>query len=227
MTFKILGQFVNPLTAHDNYSLLIRANLLQHFQIRFSKNKKFFFNFFFFFFTSWKIRFMLKHFQKKMTLIAQIFLKLRTPKILIRPFYKKHGNRPETLLKSERQHLYHIYWPMWMKFRLKKSLWVICKILGLFVIPLNGPGKYCLLKRGNLLQRIQMQLSQEKNFFAIFFAVSNIRFNFEDFQKKDDRHRWSIFELTELRKTWLDKCLKSAVSEDPWTSNMGNGPKNC
>ena len=30
-----------------------------------------------------------------------------------------------------------------------------------------------------------------------------------------------------LPKTWLDQCLKSPVSEDPWESNMLNGPKNC
>ena len=29
----------------------------------------------------------------------------------------------------------------------------------------------------------------------------------------------------ELRKTWLDKCLKSHVSEDPLTDNILNGPK--
>ena len=29
------------------------------------------------------------------------------------------------------------------------------------------------------------------------------------------------------RKTWLDKCLKGFVLEDPSTSNMGNGPKHC
>ena len=29
-----------------------------------------------------------------------------------------------------------------------------------------------------------------------------------------------------LRKTWLDKCLKTLVSEDPLTSKMENGPKN-
>ena len=28
-----------------------------------------------------------------------------------------------------------------------------------------------------------------------------------------------------LRETWLDKGLKSPISEDPLTSNMGNGPK--
>ena len=26
------------------------------------------------------------------------------------------------------------------------------------------------------------------------------------------------------RKTWLDNCLKSPVSEEPLTSNMINGP---
>ena len=28
-----------------------------------------------------------------------------------------------------------------------------------------------------------------------------------------------------LQKTWLDKCIKSPVSEDPSTSNMVNGLK--
>ena len=28
-----------------------------------------------------------------------------------------------------------------------------------------------------------------------------------------------------LRKTWLDKCLKRRVSEDPWTENMENWSK--
>ena len=30
-----------------------------------------------------------------------------------------------------------------------------------------------------------------------------------------------------LKKPWLDKCLKSPVSEDPSKSNMVNGPKYC
>ena len=30
-----------------------------------------------------------------------------------------------------------------------------------------------------------------------------------------------------LRKTWLDNCLESPVSEDPSTGNRVNGPKNC
>ena len=30
-----------------------------------------------------------------------------------------------------------------------------------------------------------------------------------------------------FRKRWLDKCVKSPVSEDPSTSNMVNEPKHC
>ena len=30
-----------------------------------------------------------------------------------------------------------------------------------------------------------------------------------------------------LRKTWLDKCLKSPASEDPLTSDMANASKHC
>ena len=29
------------------------------------------------------------------------------------PFDKEHGKRAETLLKSEQEHVYHIYWSLW------------------------------------------------------------------------------------------------------------------
>ena len=35
------------------------------------------------------------------------------------------------------------------------------------------------------------------------------------------------FRKYRLRKTWLDKSLKSCVSEDPLTENMANGSKHC
>ena len=41
-------------------------------------------------------------------------------------------------------------------------------------------------------------------------------------------HIIDFFFLTyRLQKTWLDKRLKSPVSEDPATSNMINEPKHC
>ena len=53
-----------------------------------------------------------------MTLIADLFPKLRNPKNVVRdmskkssfkvPFDRKHGKRVQTLLPSEPQHRYHI-----------------------------------------------------------------------------------------------------------------------
>ena len=36
-----------------------------------------------------------------------------------------------------------------------------------------------------------------------------------------------VFPTLRTPKTWLDKCLKSTVSEDPSTSNMVKVPKHC
>ena len=83
-------------------------------------------------------------------------------------FNKWHGIRAEKLLKSERQHLYHIYWSLWRKFSWKKSLIVICKILGLFVNPLIADDKYSLLNRNNLLQHIQIDLSEKWKILSQF-----------------------------------------------------------
>ena len=54
-----------------------------------------------------------------MTLIAEVFPKLRTPKNMVRSiskkfrfkgsFGKQHGKLAQTLLNFERHHIYHIY----------------------------------------------------------------------------------------------------------------------
>ena len=66
------------------------------------------------------------------------------------PSTSKHGKQAETLLKSQRQHFYHSSWSLWLIFSWKKSILVICKILGLFVNPLTADDKYSLLNWGNL-----------------------------------------------------------------------------
>ena len=127
------------------------------FRCNYLRNKKYFLNFFLHF--SY-LDSNLKFFKKEMSLRADAFLKLRTPNNVIIQmsemsrfrglFDKLHGNRAETLLKSERHHLYHIYWPLRTQFTLKKSLWVIYKFLGLFANPSTANNKYSLLKRDNL-----------------------------------------------------------------------------
>ena len=79
------------------------------------KNKKLFLNFFLHF-RNWHE--ILNICEKKMTLIADLFAKLRTPKNVDRylskkscfkgPFDRQHGKRVQTLLRSGSQHRYHI-----------------------------------------------------------------------------------------------------------------------
>ena len=150
-------------------------------------------------------------FKKKMTLIAEVFPKLRSPKNKVRSmsiksrfkgsFKKQHGKCAQTLLKFAWQNLYHIYWSLWRQLTFKKFLLVICKISRLFPNTLSADGKYSLLNRDNLTQPIQMQLSQKQKSFSQFFcAFLKPTLNFEHFQKKDDSHSWCISKITESEK---------------------------
>ena len=133
-----------------------------------------------------------------MTLIADLFPKLRTPKNMVTSmskksrfkgsFGKEHGKRAQTLLKFAWQNLYHIYWSLWRQLTFKKFLLVICKISRLFPNTLSADGKYSLFNRDNLMQPIQMQVSRKQKTFSQFFSAflkSNL--NFEHFLKK----RWT------------------------------------
>ena len=146
-----------------------------------------------------------------MTLIADVFPKLRTQKNLVRSmpkksrfkgsFRKQHGKRVQTLLKCQWELLYHIYWTLLRKLSDKKSLLVTWKFSRLFPKRLSADGKYCLLNRDNLTQPIQMQLSPKQKTFSEFFsAFLESSLNFEHFQKKDDSHSWGISEIMDPGK---------------------------
>ena len=79
--WKSLRLFVNTLTDGDNYCLLYRDNLTQTIQILLSQKQQTFSQFF-----SAFLKFILnfEHFQKKMTVIADVFPKLPSPKKVIR-----------------------------------------------------------------------------------------------------------------------------------------------
>ena len=110
----------NTSSADGSYSLLNTDNLTQPIQMRVSERQRTFSRFFLAFLKS-SLNF--EHFEKKMSLIADVFPKLRTPKNVVRSmfkksrfggsFEKKHGKRDQTLLKFQRQHLYHIHWSLW------------------------------------------------------------------------------------------------------------------
>ena len=111
-------------------------------------------------------------------------------------FEKQHGKGAQTLLKFERQHLYHIYWSMWTQLIYKRSLLVIWKIFGLFSNTLSADGKYSLLHTDNLTQLIQMNVyRREKSFSEIFRTFLKSSLNLEHFQKEDDPHSQCISEI--------------------------------
>ena len=68
---------------------------------------------------------------------------------------------------------------------MKKSLLVICEILGLFVNTLSADDKYCLVNRDNLLQHIQTLLSQKQKTVSRFFChFGNLDLILKIFKKK-------------------------------------------
>ena len=75
--WNILRLFVNTLTDDDKYCPLYRENLTQPIQILLSQKQKTFSAFFYAFLKS-TLNF--KYFQKKVTLIADVFPKLPSPK---------------------------------------------------------------------------------------------------------------------------------------------------
>ena len=96
--------------------LFLTENIWRNqFGSKYLKNGKLFHNFFLHFRNLHEI---LNIFKKKMTFIADLFPKLRTPKDVVRYLSKKsrfkglfdrqHGKRVQTLLRSEPQHRCHI-----------------------------------------------------------------------------------------------------------------------
>ena len=98
---------------------------------------------------------------------------------------------------------------------LKKSLLLICQILGLFASILAANDKYPVLNSYKLMTPIKMQLyEQQKDFSNFFSPFLNSSENFEHLKKKMTLIDL-VFSKLRTPKTWLDKCLRSPVSEDP------------
>ena len=78
---------------------------------------------------------------------------------------------------------------------------VLCKFLRLLVKTLTDDEKFSLLYRENLMQPIQILLSEKPKIFSQFFsAFLKSTLNFEHFQKKDDPHRRCISQITVSEK---------------------------
>ena len=125
-------------------------------------------------------------------------------------FEKEPGKRAQTLLKSERQHFYRIYWSLWKQLSWKKSLLGIFKILRLFVNSLTKCDKYSLLNRDTNVTNSNANISKAKNCFQFFFRFLKPTLHFEYFQKKMTV-LGDVFPMLLIPKNKLDQCLISPI----------------
>ena len=121
---EILGLFVNPLTAEYQYSRRNMMNFQQQLQTQVSQKRKSFSRFFIAFLKSTS---RLEHFEKKMSLVAQVFPKLLIPRevdtqISKRPYSEqvsvnkvlagsKHGPNPQGSTNTK---FFHESWINWV-----------------------------------------------------------------------------------------------------------------
>ena len=78
---------------------------------------------------------------------------------------------------------------------------VLCKILRLFLSILTDDDKYCLLYRENLMEAIQILLSQRQQTFSeLFCPFLKSTLNFAQFQTKDYPLSRCISEFTVSKK---------------------------
>ena len=157
---KIWRLFVNTLNVYDKHSLCNMENLLQPMQKELWKKWKKFYQFLAAFLKSASI---FEHFEKRMTLIANVLSKLENAKDEVTYMSKKPiSEHPSTVnILQSPQHCWDqqdgtfiTFFPDCMLHKLswKMSLWVIFEILGLFVNAKIAHDKYSLRNRGNFPQ---------------------------------------------------------------------------
>ena len=114
------------------------------------------------------------------------------------PFDKQHGKNAQALLKSASQHFYHIQWTLQSQLSRKRCPLLTCQIFRLLVNTLAADEKNTFLKGDKLMIPIQMQLPWKQKTFSEFFPpFLKCTLNCEHFEKKDDPHRFCIFEITD------------------------------
>ena len=134
-----------------------------------------------------------------MIVIANVFSKLQTVKILFRKLSKKRRFRKrfdslhvkvfKMLAESPSEQFYHVFSWFWGKLIWKMSLLLLGKILGVFVDILSADCKCPVQYYQTFRFPIQMQLPEKlKNFAKFFVPFLESTSNFKHFRKKDDGH---------------------------------------
>ena len=105
---------------------------------------------------------------------------------------------------------------------------VLCKIFRLFVNTLTDKDKYSLLYRDNLMQPIQILLSQKKKtFYEILSAFLKSTLNFNHFQTKDEAHSRCISQITVSKKGDSVSVCKILFKRSLPYKTWQEGPVDC
>ena len=180
------------MNARYEYSRSNRENLPLSIQIKVSKNHRRFAAFFFAFLVStWNFQWA----GKKISLIAQVFLKLLTPKdVLItmdnsasfwKPFRSEHVNESQKLLNSAEKYLYPTTSLFRGKLSYKELLLMRSEFLGLLLNTLTANCEYSRSNRENLPLPIQIKSSKKSSTFcSISFCIRGIYIKFQCWEKR-------------------------------------------
>ena len=147
----------------------------------------------------WILHQILNILKEMMIVIANVFRKLQTVKILVRPLSKKHrfttgfGSQhvkaSQLRAKSPSKRCYQVRLSFQRKLIWNMSSLVLGEILETFVNTLTADGKYPVQGCEDFQLPIQLQLSEKRKLFAgVFFPFLDSTSNFEDFDGKDDCH---------------------------------------
>ena len=145
---------------------------------------------------------------------------------LRRPIEKQTGKRARTLLKSALKHLYDIYIDRCQGNWVRESLsyWHAKSWDCLLTHWLRMTSILFLIVKISRYQLRYSNLRNKKLFLNFFLHFWNLNQILNILKKKVTLIDF-VFSTLRTPKTWLDKCLKSPISENSSKSNMVNEPK--
>ena len=149
-------------------------------------------------------------FEKKKTLLAYVFSKLRTVKDtvtqmfkylrVIASFYSQHVKRCQKLVKCQWENFDEVSWSSWLKLAWKTSLLFICEHVQVFIKTLTADHKHSLCYIFNIQVRYQTQLSKKLEIVSQFFSTFSKSSSYvEHSGRKDDIHSQCIYEIIDCK----------------------------
>ena len=146
-----------------------------------------------------------------MSLIAQIFGKLLTPKNVLTwmpksssfktPSCSQRVHRSQTLLKSARRHFYPNLPLIQDELSWKTYLWIRSKMLGLFLNTSTADHMYSAHSWEKIRQKFKRNyLKNQKQFLKVLLPFWKSTWNFAHLEKKDHLDRSNILEVIDYEK---------------------------